>query len=370
MDKQDDNDMDMRIADLMLHREQISDEELRQLADDPALLQGCRDWASLERAAAEAPFTDAAEQWERLQNRLAASAPQPQRTRLVMFRVVLPTLLAAAVIVGIIFLPTVIHRSQEAPLPPGMVYRAVAEANPSVSIAVDGEDVRRVPVTPNADSISFAQLDAIDKEVTVTVPEGGAYQVTLRDGTEVWLHPGSELAFPGEFRGSKRVVRLKGEAYFHVTHDSSHPFVVQTDGLETTVLGTQFDIAAYDGQPVAVTLIGGRVSVSNGATNKMLAPGQQARQDGRGMTVQMVDTLSYTSWRDGLLYYDGQTLEQVMVSLGRTYGYSVVFRNERLRRYRIHFVAERSAGIRAVLRNLSQMNHIHATVDGQTITIR
>ena len=123
-----------------------------------------------------------------------------------------------------------------------------------------------------------ARVEEERNRIITTV--GGDYFFILSDGTKVWLNAESELDFPVDFIGKERVVRLKGEAYFEVEPDAAHPFVVETKDVRTRVLGTSFNIKAYDNEErVFTTLLTGKVKVSAvGEENESveLTPGMQS----------------------------------------------------------------------------------------------
>ena len=114
---------------------------------------------------------------------------------------------------------------------------------------------------------------------TITVPAGQRANLTLADGTNVWLNARSEMRYPAVFTGNKREITLDGEAYFEVTHNEDKPFVVQTNKCNVEVLGTKFNVEAYsDSEDFCTSLMEGSVRVSdkrNPSETLVLAPNQQ-----------------------------------------------------------------------------------------------
>ncbi len=153
---------------------------------------------------------------------------------------------------------------------------------------------------------TLAGLQENTREVynTLVTPIGGEYSLELSDGTKVFLNAASELRFSVVFIGDKRVVDLKGEAYFEVTKDTIRPFVVRVNGAEVTVLGTSFNVNTYgdDGQ-IYTTVVNGKVQVSskrNGQT-EILNPGMQSVMDMKTgkLVVHEVDVEPFVAWREG-----------------------------------------------------------------------
>ena len=111
---------------------------------------------------------------------------------------------------------------------------------------------------------------------TISTPNGRQYNLLLADGSKVWLNATSSITFPTSFAGSERKVNVTGEVYFEVAHNSKMPFVVQKGNMSVTVLGTHFNINAYDDeQSMNVTLLEGAVKVNSHNSQKTIKPGQQ-----------------------------------------------------------------------------------------------
>lgn len=168
---------------------------------------------------------------------------------------------------------------------------------------------------------------------TIKIPKGGEYTLVLSDGTKIWLNSDSELSFPVKFTGGNRKITLKGEAYLEVARDENAPFLVDVNGIQVEVLGTSFNVKAYD--KVETTLVEGKVSIhANASTNVILKPGDQGIVDtgNNGVSVRQVDTRIYTSWVNGMFMFRSMTLEEIMETFGRWYDVTVSYENESLRR--------------------------------------
>jgi len=181
--------------------------------------------------------------------------------------------------------------------------------------------------------------------MALTTPKGGTYQLTLPDGTNVWLNAASTLRYPARFTGGERVVELEGEAYFDVTHqraatgsNGNIPFRVISQGQTVEVLGTQFNIAAYaDEGAVRTTLVKGAVKVvSDGGSASApqspqpvtLRPGQQSVVTASGTQVNAVDVSTFTAWKDGLFSFKETEMREAMKQLARWYNVDIVYEGQ------------------------------------------
>lgn len=176
---------------------------------------------------------------------------------------------------------------------------------------------------------------AVDRSATgntgynsLSTPKGGQYQLTLSDGTRVWLNAASSIRYPVAFTGNDRTVELKGEGYFEVAADKDKPFFVKTGKMQVQVLGTHFNVMAYDDEPaVSTTLLEGAVRLNSDEGSALLAPGQQGRlrTDKAGFQVAICDTAKVMAWKDGLFRFKGDDLRTIMRQLTRWYDVNVSF---------------------------------------------
>ena len=208
----------------------------------------------------------------------------------------------------------------------------------------------------------------------LTTPIGGEYSLVLSDGTKVFLNADSELKYPVEFSDGKRIVDLKGEAYFEVHKDSLRPFVVRVNGAEVTVLGTSFNVNTYgdDGQ-IYTTLVNGAVrvsSVKNGQAEG-LKPGMQSVMDVQSgqLTVREVDVEPYVAWREGRFVFRAMTLDLIMRQLQRWYDFEVFYQNPELKDYEFRGVIKRDMDLDKVLSVIKVTTNVDFEVKGKVITI-
>jgi ferric-dicitrate binding protein FerR (iron transport regulator) len=202
---------------------------------------------------------------------------------------------------------------------------------------------------------------------TIRTPRGGQYQVTLPDGSRVWLNAASSLRFPTTFDGKDRSVELTGEAYFEITARSSQPFKVKVGDTEVDVLGTHFNVMAYDDEgSINTSLLQGSVRVGN----LVLTPGEEARLDRQTGVLKKTDsdTEQVVAWKNGLFQFEGATIETIMRQVGRWYDVDVRYEGDMRR----HFSGEipRSAGLGDVLHMLELAGPAKFNLEGRTVTVK
>jgi len=175
----------------------------------------------------------------------------------------------------------------------------------------------------------------------ISTPRGGQYQVTLPDGTNVWMNADSKLKYPNQFAEDKRVVYLEGEAYFEVNEqllkNTSHnlslpqkkPFIVTTNGQDVKVLGTKFNINTHDDKFTKTTLASGHVQVITNRNNVIdLFPNQQAINKNGNLNKIKVDVSQVLAWRYGKFSFDNKPFDVIMNELARWYDIEVIYNNE------------------------------------------
>lgn len=206
----------------------------------------------------------------------------------------------------------------------------------------------------------------------VSTPKGGQYQIELPDGTQVWLNAASSLRFPTSFAGKERRVEvISGEAYFEVTQNKKMPFIVALNSAEIQVLGTHFNVMAYDEEAaVKTTLLEGSINFVQQQQGVLLKPGEQIQLSKNGHTKieRNVDTDQVVAWKNGLFQFDNSDIETVMRQLSRWYDVSVVYTNKNIKHL---FVGEmpRSSTLSEILRALELTSRIHFRIDGKKIIV-
>lgn len=189
----------------------------------------------------------------------------------------------------------------------------------------------------------------------VSTPAATTTLVTLSDGTRVMLNANSKLEYPASFDDAEvREVRLKGEAHFEVTKNPHRPFVVKAGEMQTQVLGTIFDVKAYRKDAPKVTLMEGKVKVSNADTEIEMRPGQTATLQADKIVVSKASS-SASDWLEGDFDMDQVTLAEAMSDIGAWYNKTVVFQSQANMDKLIHFRFSRRASLQEIITALNEM---------------
>ena len=166
------------------------------------------------------------------------------------------------------------------------------------------------------------------------VPHGGEFLVELEDGSKIWVNAESNLEYLVPFAGKERRVKLSGEAYFQVAK-ADIPFIVEFNAYEIKVLGTEFNVKAYkDNETTVATLVNGQISLIVHGDSCTLYPGEQAQISNEKVTVTTVNTANYIAWREGIVAFEEERLENIMNELRRWYDIDVFYENETLKNIR------------------------------------
>ncbi|OJV87418.1 MAG: iron dicitrate transport regulator FecR [Bacteroidia bacterium 44-10] len=169
--------------------------------------------------------------------------------------------------------------------------------------------------------------------VTVTAGNGEKAEITLADGSRVWLNSGSTLAYNETFNRKERNVYLTGEAYFEVAKDQKRPFTVKTKEMDIQALGTAFNVSAYDaGQFFSSVLLEGRVKVSAHGQEFILEENQRAIYDKENniLSTDKVYASDFVEWKNGNLYFQNQSFEEIANTLARVFNVEIGFVSEEL----------------------------------------
>lgn len=206
---------------------------------------------------------------------------------------------------------------------------------------------------------------------TLEVPIGGEYELKLSDGTHVFLNSGSTLRYPSAFAGNMRQVDLKGEAYFNVAKSTTR-FIVRTDKVDIEVLGTMFNLSAYDQDAtIATTLESGKVQLISKTDKRLYAlePGHQLNYDRTSGDVrkEAVDTDLYTSWRRGEFIFRNQALGEILTRLSRWYNFNISYEDESIRGMKFTGSAEKKRELHYVLRQIELVTNIKFKTEGQQV---
>ncbi len=206
---------------------------------------------------------------------------------------------------------------------------------------------------------------------TISIPRGGKYQLTLPDGSKVWLNSGSTLVYPAVFVGKTRTVTLTGEAYFEVAHNREQPFIVQALDNEIEVTGTHFNISAYnDQQQVKTTLVEGGVIVSKNKTRLVLTPGQQAISSFESDEIEKlnVDPFYALAWTKGYFVFEDQDIKTIMNDIARWYNVDIEYKGKGNYK-KIGGTYLRSKGLQELLNHLEALSGAHFQLSERRVIV-
>lgn len=211
--------------------------------------------------------------------------------------------------------------------------------------------------------------------VTYENPLGIKSSIVLPDGSKVILNAGSTLTYPTIFVGKERKVIIRGEGFFEVMHDDKHPFIVSTNDIQVKVLGTKFNVKAYnDETDIEVTLSEGSVCIGLAEGNPyiILEPCQQVRFDKvkRLFSKRNVDLNNYTGWKDGKFYFNSVTFQNIARQLERKFNVHIYIASEQLQNTVFSGEFVRGENLEQILRVMAIDTRIKYRIDGDLIYIK
>ncbi len=198
---------------------------------------------------------------------------------------------------------------------------------------------------------------------TLLVPIGGIYKLVLPDGTRVWINSSSSLKYPVSFAGDQRIVELVGEAYFEVMKDANKDFIVKTKTRNISVLGTSFNVSAYnDDAFFAATLAEGKIKlVQENQKDVFLKPGDRAVVEIKSLNttqITKVDPQIYTAWKNGTFFFENESLENILRKVGRWYNFKTDFSDAQLRKITFTGLASKEYSAKRLLDRISKSSNI------------
>ena len=215
---------------------------------------------------------------------------------------------------------------------------------------------------------SLAGQSAEVKYNTLIVPRGGEFSVELADGTRVWLNAESRLRYPVAFTGKERKVEMEGEVYFEVAKNKEKPFIVTVNGVDIRVLGTSFNVSAYQ-EEVVTTLVEGKVQLKKGNEQVILSPNQQAIWSDDEFRVKQVDARNYVLWKEGIFYFEDVDLETILDDMARWYNVNVFYMNPALKEMKFSVEIRRYGDINEILRRIGQTKRVKFEIKDRTINV-
>jgi len=244
-----------------------------------------------------------------------------------------------------------------------VVGQLAIESGVKISKAADGQVVYEIK---DREGAKQGELNVLSTQ------RGETYQLRLPDGSLVWLNAGTTIKYPANFTALKeRRIMLSGEAYFEVAKDKAHPFVVNSREQEVRVLGTHFDVNAYQEESLTkTTLLEGSVSVNAGASgNRVLKPGQQVTLTDSKLTVQEVDVGDAVAWKNGIFVFEGERLVDIMKEVSRWYDVDIEYRDEGIKQKRFSGSVSRFAKASQVLKKLELVEAVQFKIENNKIIV-
>jgi len=205
----------------------------------------------------------------------------------------------------------------------------------------------------------------------LSTPAGGQYQLSLPDGSQVWLNASSSLRFPTAFNGRERSVTLTGEAYFEIAQNANSPFTVTANDVAIEILGTHFNVMAYaDEHHLTTTLLQGAVKVHGPGKAVLLKPGQQAQFDhhSKGLQVSAADTESAVAWKNGYFSFSNENIQSAMRKIARWYNVDIEYRGD-VTHKALWGTISKFENINEVLSMLELTGTMHLSIEGRKVIV-
>ncbi|PWV56814.1 FecR family protein [Chitinophaga sp. S165] len=206
---------------------------------------------------------------------------------------------------------------------------------------------------------------------TLSTPRGGQFQLTLPDGSQVWLNSASSIRYPTAFTGTERKVEMTGEGYFEIAPDAAKPFTVKADRLDVHVLGTGFNIMAYaDENAIRTTLLSGSVKVEAGDATTVLTPGVQASLSPEGKTFKTSrpDLAEVLAWKNGQFRFNRTGIKNIMRQVSRWYNVEVSYEGN-VDNIEFQGILSRKVTAKALLETLEATGDVHFEIQGDHISV-
>jgi len=204
----------------------------------------------------------------------------------------------------------------------------------------------------------------------MTTTNGKQYQLQLSDGSKIWLNAASSVTYPTAFTGNERKITITGEAYFEIAHDAKKPFTVSAHGMDVEVLGTHFNVNAYDDEEnTSTTLLEGSVKIKNRQATTLLTPGQQLQlnKDGKINLVRDADVQEAVAWKDGLFIMKKAAIPSIMRQIARWYDVEVAYSNG-VPAGRISGDIPRNMNLSKVL-EVMELSGVHFMITGKKVLV-
>lgn len=207
---------------------------------------------------------------------------------------------------------------------------------------------------------------------TLEVPAMCDFHFTLSDGTKVWMNAASTLKYPTKFAADSRTIFASGEIYLEVAKDAKRPFYVAIDGITIKVLGTSFNIRAYENEnDTKVTLIEGKIAAQTNDKEYTLTPGKQLKRGKTfgGVGIRTVDPTEIIAWTKGYYVFKKSRLQDVATTLQNWYGVTIMMTSEISSTTTYTGVVNKKESLDVFLRRLEEVSNVRCSRNGKFVTI-
>ncbi|HZL09575.1 MAG TPA: FecR domain-containing protein [Prolixibacteraceae bacterium] len=204
------------------------------------------------------------------------------------------------------------------------------------------------------------------------VPAGQRAEITLEDGTKVWLNAKTTLTFPNQFSGKTREVSLDGEGYFDVVSNKLKPFIVKTEKYNIKVWGTKFNIMAYSSnENFETALFEGSVEVLKSGSSKgiLIRPDQRIFQEKEQLTIAPITDLNHQLWKEGILSFQDESFAELVRKLQLYFDVKIEVRNDKILNYHCTGKFRTKDGVEHIIKVLQLRTKFNYTIDEKTNTI-
>lgn len=228
-----------------------------------------------------------------------------------------------------------------------------------------------VSVARKGNTLSYNSNNTIIPTInTLFTNKGGTYQVVLPDGTKAWLNAASSIRFPTAFIDSTREVTIQGEVYFEIAQQANQPFIVKANTMKIAVLGTHFNVMAYEEeQNICTSLLEGAVNIISGNAVRQMKPGQQAlvNREHNGIRISNADVDAAIAWKEGRFEFNGN-IKSIMRELARWYDVQFIYEGELTNKAFVGTFS-RQDSLKDILQQLELTGSIHFNITNKTITV-
>ncbi|RQO74471.1 iron dicitrate transport regulator FecR [Pedobacter sp. KBW06] len=321
---------------------------------------------------------------DQIRQRLLVQVNSTRKASRLWVRIISVAAVIGGVVIGIWFFNT---SSQQADNRKDVNYaNDIAPGKNMAILTVSGKNINlsgaRNGIVVNAENIVYddgtSVIEEAIKSFTMTTPRGGVYQLSLPDGTRVWLNSASSLTYdfaPNEDR-LVRSVKLSGEAYFEVTKDNRHPFIVKTQTQDVEVLGTHFSINAYtDEESAKTTLFEGSVKVRSLSLGEgipeqviVLKPGEQSALANNAIKVSPANMEQALAWKNNYFMFENENIRSIMRKVSRWYNVDVIYQGN-VEQKSIEGTVSKFKNVSTVLKILERTKVVKFKIEGKQIIV-